>query len=475
MPEKRYTGRANRSASAGPEGQAREIALKVLKDLEEKNTYINLALNRVLNRLSLPDVERGLLTELVYGTMQRRDTLDWVLSHFLKQPPGDFTVWMRWILRLGVYQVLYLDRVPAAAAVDESVKLAHKYGHRGVAGLTNAVLRKVSAERENLPWPSREQDPVGHLSLQHAYPPWMVQRWLQRLGFEETEAFCLVGNVTPPLTVRTNTLRISRKELKQRLLLEGTASRECRYAPEGLQLQLSGKLTSLNCFREGLFQVQGEASMLVSALLNPQPGEAVLDLCSAPGGKTVHMGMLMENRGLIMAADLYPHRLKRVQESADRQGISIVQTERFDGRQIPDHLAENFDRILLDVPCSGLGVLRRKSDIKWRRLPEDIHVLHLLQKELLSAAYRALKPGGVLLYSACTLEPEETEQVIREFLATEQTSEPALLSPLLPPDLVAAEKEAGIVEFWPQKTDLDGFFIAKIRKKGPPGQEPELP
>ncbi len=463
--KKRLTAREDARAP-GQEEQAREIALQVLKDLEERQAYANLVLSRVLNRVSLPGNERSLLTELVHGTIQRRNTLDWVLQRFLKHPLDKLTPWIRTILRLGVYQILYLDRVPDAAAVDESVKLAQRYGHKGVAGLTNAVLRKVSASKESLPWPSRDTHPESYLSLYYSYPLWMVQRWLRRLGWVEAEALCISGNKAPPLTVRTNTLRNTRKELIHTLQQEGVASQECRYVPEGLHLQLAGNLSALKSFQEGLFQVQGESSMLISHLLNPQPGDRVLDVCSAPGGKTVHMGLLMQNRGEIRASDLYPQRLKLVQEAAARQGVSIVRTEPLDGRQMPAHYHERFDRILLDVPCSGLGVIRRKSDLKWNRQPEDIVALQLLQEELLTAAYRALKPGGVLVYSACTLEPEETDQVVQAFLGSEPSSEPALLAPLLPPGLVEAEKEAGIVRLWPHKDDLDGFFIAKIRKDG---------
>ncbi len=448
----------------GTDQQAREIALRVLKDLEEKQTYANLAMNKVLNRLSLSGVERALLTELVYGTTQRRNTLDWVLSLFLKQPLDKLTTWIRNILRLGVYQILFLDRVPEMAAVDESVKLAHKFGHKGVAGLTNAVLRKVSAEKNALPWPSKVEQPEEYLSIYHAYPLWMVQRWLSRLGFEETEALCRSGNEAPPLTVRTNTLRISKKELKKELIHEGVESRDCRYSPFGLYLSLKGNLTGLKSYQEGLFQVQGESSMLVSPLLNPQPGDYVLDACSAPGGKAVHMGMLMNNQGKIVASDLYAQRLKLVNDAAERQGVSIISTERFDGRNIPSHLKGQFDRVLLDVPCSGLGVIRRKSDLKWRREPKDIPALQSLQMELLRETYSALKPGGVLVYSACTLEPEETDQVIEWFLSKEQSARPALLSPLLPRELADAETEEGILKLWPHKTNLEGFFIAKIRK-----------
>jgi 16S rRNA (cytosine967-C5)-methyltransferase len=447
------------------ETNAREAALVILKEVEEKEAYLNLVLNRVLSRRSFPPAERSLLTELAYGVIQHLHTLDWVISLYSTRSLEKLTPWIRNILRMGTYQLLYLERIPEAAAVDEAVKLAHRYGHKGVAGLVNAVLRKISRAKDNLPWPSREQEPALYLSLRYAYPLWMVQRWIKNLGAEAAEAHCSAGNRRPPLTIRTNTLRLSREELQRVLQAEGTGSRECRYAPEGLYLKLAHSLVELKSFQQGLFQVQGESSMLAAPLLNPQPGELVLDLCSAPGGKTIHLAALMKNQGRIIAADLYPHRLKLVQAAAERQGIQIIQTENIDGRSLPSEWQGTFQRVLLDVPCSGLGVIRRKGDLKWRRRPEDIASLSQLQMQLLRSAFQALCSGGVLLYSACTTEPEETTEVINKFLAQERLAQPVMLSPFLPQELHAEEKIAGQIFLWPAQHNLDGFFLARIRKK----------
>ncbi|MGI6308910.1 MAG: 16S rRNA (cytosine(967)-C(5))-methyltransferase RsmB [Dethiobacteria bacterium] len=447
------------------ETNAREAALVILKEVEEKEAYLNLVLNRVLSRRSFPPAERSLLTELAYGVIQHLHTLDWVISLYSTRSLEKLTPWIRNILRMGTYQLLYLERIPEAAAVDEAVKLAHRYGHKGVAGLVNAVLRKISRSKDNLPWPSREQEPALYLSLRYAYPLWMVQRWIKNLGAEAAEAHCSAGNRRPPLTIRTNTLRLSREELQRVLQAEGTGSRECRYAPEGLYLKLAHSLVELKSFQQGLFQVQGESSMLAAPLLNPQPGELVLDLCSAPGGKTIHLAALMKNQGRIIAADLYPHRLKLVQAAAERQGIQIIQTENIDGRSLPSEWQGTFQRVLLDVPCSGLGVIRRKGDLKWRRRPEDIASLSQLQMQLLRSAFQALCSGGVLLYSACTTEPEETTEVINKFLAQERLAQPVMLSPFLPQELHAEEKIAGQIFLWPAQHNLDGFFLARIRKK----------
>lgn len=444
---------------------ARDGALVVLREVELQDAYVNLALNRVLGRSALSPRDRALLTELSYGVLQRLNTLDWILSLYLERPLQQLTPWIRNILRLGAYQLCYLQRIPATAAVNEAVKQAHHYGHQGVAGLVNAVLRKIGNGGETLPWPDQRRNPDHYLSLCYSYPLWMVQRWLAELGLKETEALCAAGNEPAPLTVRTNTLRLTRPELIKKLAQEGVAAEELHYAPAGLRLKLGGRLEEMESFRRGLFQVQGEASMLVAPLLNPRPGETVLDLCSAPGGKTVHLAMLMENKGTIIAADLHPHRLKLVEGAARRQGVEIICPEKLDGRDIPVDKQGFFHRVLLDVPCSGLGVLRRKADLKWRRQPEDIEALVVLQDQLLRGAFSALRPGGVLLYSACTFEAEETVDVIKRFLSEEPDASLSLLAPLLPEPLRAEEKEAGMLRLWPHRHGLDGFFMARIRKK----------
>jgi len=443
---------------------ARSYALKILKEVEE-GAYANLALNRLLSRLSLAEEERALLTGLSYGVLQRLNTLDWVLSLFLTSPLENLTPWIRNILRLGAYQLLYLDRIPSAAVVDESVKLAYRFGHKGVAGLVNAVLRKIIRAGEDIPWPSRDDNPSFYLSIVYSYPLWIVRRWIGQMGFDEAEQLCSTNNQVPPLTVRTNTLKTTREKLRELLKEEGVGAEFCRYAPEGLTLELTKKLVNLTSFKEGLFQVQGEASMLVAPLVDPKPGESVLDLCSAPGGKALHMAMLMENKGTIVAADLYPHRLRLLQETMKRQDIEIIRTEKLDGRTICAKKHASFQRVLLDVPCSGLGVIRRKGELKWRRKEQDIFSLAKLQAELLRSAFQALQPGGVLVYSACSTEPEETKDVIQRFLKQEPLAAPDLPAILLPPELRAQEKGEGMVRLQPHEHGLDGFFLARIRKK----------
>jgi 16S rRNA (cytosine967-C5)-methyltransferase len=458
-------GNEDENENRNKKENARGYALKLLKEIEE-GAYANIVLNRLLSRISLIEEERSFLTELFYGVLQRLNTLDWILSLYLTSPLDKLTPWIRNILRLGVFQLLYLKRIPASAAVDESVKLALRFGHKGVAGLVNAVLRKVDRLKEEIPWPSRSGDPFLYLSLVYSFPLWIVRRWIGQMGLDEAEKLCQANNAVPPLSIRTNTLKTTPGRLKVLLEEEGIKADPCRYAPEGLVLHLTKRLTSLDSFQEGLFQIQGEASMLVAPLVNPRAGERVLDLCSAPGGKTLHMAMLMGNKGRILAADMYPHRLELLEKMMKRHNIKIVRTEKLDGRSISSSEYGSYDRVLLDVPCSGLGVVRRKGELKWRRKEEDIFSLARLQADLLRCAFKALKPGGVLVYSACSTEPEETREIIYAFLQEESSASLALLAPLLPEELRSQEKEEGTIYFYPHKHGLDGFFMARIRKKG---------
>ncbi len=443
---------------------ARSYALRILKEVEE-GAYANIALNRLLNKISPTEEERSFLTELCYGVLQRLNTLDWILSFYLTSPLEKLTPWIRNILRLGVFQLLYLERVPASAAVDEAVKLAMRFGHKGVAGLVNAVLRKVSQAREEIPWPSRSADPPLYLSLVYSFPLWIVRRWIRQMGLDEAEELCRANSIQPPLSIRSNTLKTTPHKLKALLEEEGVKADFCRFASEGLVLRLSKKLTDLNSFREGLFQVQGEASMLVAPLVNPKAGDRVLDLCSAPGGKTLHMAMLMGNEGEIVAGDLYPHRLRLLQRAMEQQGVKIVRVEKLDGRVISSGKYGLFDRVLLDVPCSGLGVVRRKGELKWRRKEQDIPMLAGLQADLLRNAFKALKPGGVLVYSACSTEPEETREIIFRFLEEEPSAGLALLEPLLPQELQLRGRPHARVHhkilpaiIWILRSRSDGFI-----------------
>jgi 16S rRNA (cytosine967-C5)-methyltransferase len=390
---------------------ARELALQLLMAIETGRVYPGLALERSLGRGSFTPADRHLITELVQGVTRARNTLDWALAAYLRRPLDSVPPPIRNALRLGAYQMLYLDRIPAAAACDESVKLARRYGHRGTAGLVNAVLRRLA--RAGLPpLPDIDVDPVGHLSLAHHHPPWLVERWLDRMGREATLALLAANNRPAPTSIRVNRLRAVPAVLQHELEVLGIMVTRSALLPEGLLLASPPPLRSLAAFREGRFQVQDESSMLAAWVVNPQPGWLVVDACAAPGGKATHLAELMGDRGQVVAIDPSAARLRLVTEAADRLGLRSIRAVHGDARDMARLVPESADAILVDAPCSGLGTLRRRSDLRWARQAGDLASLAELQLSLLAAAASRVKPGGVLVYSTCSTEPEENEQVV---------------------------------------------------------------
>jgi 16S rRNA (cytosine967-C5)-methyltransferase len=442
---------------------AREAALQALYRVERDGAFLNLVMPPLLKKL--PPPERALARELASGTIRRCNTLDWTLGLFLKRPLGELTAWMRNLLRLAAYQLLYLERIPPHAAVDEAVKLARRYGHRGVAGLANAVLRRLAAAGKDLPWPDPALRPVEHLALQESHPPWLVERWLRRFGPEETRLLCQANNSPPLPALRPNLLRTGPAELKEILAAEGVPAHISPRLPGVLLAKPERPVSSLDSFRKGLFTVQGESSILVAPLLQPQAGERIVDLCSAPGGKSTHLAELMEDCGLVTAADLHAHRLRLVEQAARRLGLTSIETLLADGRRIGSAGLQPPHRILVDAPCSGLGVIRRLPELKWRRRPADLARLSCLQLELLGAAAALLRPGGLLLYSVCTFEPEETAAVADAFSAAHPLFRLEPLDFLLPPALREDGSAApGGIFIYPHRHGMDGFFMALWRK-----------
>lgn len=447
---------------------AREAAYRVLWEIEE-GAFANLALDEFLRREpGMKAVDKGFLTELVYGTVKHRTRLDWLINATVKKVEK-LALGPRLLLRLSYYQLLFMDRVPAFAVTNEAVKLARKLFNPGVASLINGVLRNYLRRPQNVVWPDREKDPLTYLEVIYSHPRWMLERWLKRYGWEDTVRLCEYNNAPAELWIRANTLRCTPEELAERLTTEGCAVKRSRRVQEGLLLESAPSLAGLSSFGEGLFTVQDESSMLVAYALRPEPGAEALDLCAGPGGKTTHLAQMMQNQGVILACDLHEHRTKLIEENARRLGVTIIQTLVGDASILHLQLDRQYPYVLVDAPCSGLGVLRRRPDARWRKKPEEIKELAALQQKILASAYQLLAPGGRLVYSTCTLEPEENTEVMREFLQQHPDLSVVDLTGFFPYEAKAAGEKAelrqGQRQFLPFRDGMEGFFIAAVQKR----------
>ncbi len=441
----------------------RQAACSLLLRIEREGCYADQLMDRELEAGGLSGPDRGLFAELVFGVLRRRGTLDHLLSHLVSQPLPRLETQLLILLRVGLYQLVYLDRIPPSAAVNESVKLA-KAAIPRASGLVNAVLRSYLRRGNQIPFPDPEQLPAESIAARHSHPLWLVRRWIDQLGTEEAEALAEALSRQPSLTLRANTLRITRDDLVTRLADSGIRATPCRFSPHGIQVAGRHQIASLPGFREGLFAVQDEASQMAGLLLDPRPGERVLDACAAPGGKATHLAQLMADQGELVAADVSASKLPLISDSARRMGLTIIATRRADLLEGAPFPAESFDRILLDAPCSGLGVIRRNPEAKWRLGPQDVTRLAATQQRMLTNAFRMLKPGGRLLYSTCSTSREENEGVLEEFLVRHGDGTLEDLNRLFPSwsELFTGE---GMLRSWPHCHDMDGFFAARLRKR----------
>lgn len=450
------------SAAGSNTSNPRQAACKLLLRLQKEGGHADRLMDQELlhGRLSGPD--RALFAELVFGVLRRQGTLDHILTGLVNQPLAKLELQVLILLRLGLYQLIYLDRIPESAAVNESVKLVKLILPRA-SGLVNAVLRNFLRHKDTITFPDPVAAPVASVAARHSQPSWLVKKWFSQLGEKETELMAEASSLQPPLTIRTNTLKISRTELLEKFSDNGITALPCRYSPLGIQLEGRHYIPGLPGFREGLYAVQDEASQMVAMFLDPQPGERILDACAAPGGKATHLAQLMENRGELLALDISAAKLATVREAAERLGCSIIATRKTDLMQSTALPQNVFDRLLLDAPCSGLGVLRRNPEAKWRLTADDISRLAANQKILLKNAIRLLKSGGVMIYSTCSTDPEENEAVVQEVLSGNKGYHLENLNQLFP-DLATLFTSEGMFRAWPHRHGMDGFFAAKIRK-----------
>lgn len=444
---------------AGP-APARAVALEILERVETTGAYADRLLDVRPRRAGLDLRDRALVTEIVLGTLRWQRWLDWHLVRASHRPLDGLDSWVRTLLRLTAYQLAFLERVPPWAAVHDAVELAKRRRPPWAAAYVNGVLRALSGQARPWPEPSAA-DPVEALALRVSHPTWLVRAWWARYGPDETAALGRALNEPAPVVLRVNTLRATPAAVLGALGRAGVRARPGRFAPEAVVLEDGGDPRELGPLREGLATVQDEAAILVGHALGPRPGETVADVCAAPGTKTTHLAALMENRGRLVAADPHARRLGLLRTACARLGVTIVEAHAAEAGALAGALGPVCDRVLVDAPCSNLGVLRRNPDGKWRRRPEDLGPLAATQGAILDAAAGLVRPGGVLVYATCSLEPEENEAVVAAFRARR----PAFVPDPLPPSVPAACRSApAVLTMLPHRHGSDGFTAHRLRR-----------
>jgi len=443
-----------------PARDARTVAHDVLVRVETEAAFADRLLGARLESLSRAD--RALASELVYGALAWQGRLDHHLGQLVRGSVASLDPPVRAALRLGLYQLLFLDRVPAYAAVDASVRLAHRRG-RGAAGLVNAVLRRAAREgRAGLTLPDASADPIDRLAVEWSHPRWLVARLADEIGLEELPALLAAHNRSGEVTVRVNQLRTTGETLIRDLAAHGMHAAPARWADGALALERgAGALRSLPPFRDGHFAFQGEASQLVTLLLGTRPGACVLDACAAPGGKTVQAAAAAAPGGRVVALDVQAGGVRRIAVEATRLGLGAVHPVVADARRPP--LRGTFDAVLVDAPCSGLGTLRRHPELRWRRREDDLGRLAILQGQLLAGAAPLVRPGGTLVYAVCTPMRAETDDVVARFLGAHPRFARESAAPYLPARAAALVSADGTLRTWPHRHDLDAFFAARLR------------
>lgn len=438
----------------------RRAALESLIACEKHDKFTNLEINASLARKDLSDKDKALYTALVYGVAERTITLDYIISKLSSRPVAGIDSETLNIIRLGLYQMIYLDRIPVHAAVSESVNLSQKHS----SGFVNAVLRAFLRDKDSIKFPRRDVDLLEYLSMKYSSPVWLCRLWTEKYGAETAEKLLESSVRTPKLSLRVNTLKASVSDVLNKLLADGIPARLSGWCDDMLVIDGSYPVSEMPGLGDGSFYVQDESSGICVDVLSPEPGDTLLDSCAAPGGKTISSAMKMNNNGHIVSCDLKKNKLNLIDKSCSLFGIGIVQSAVCDGKIFNPEFAGRFDKVLCDVPCSGLGVISKKPDIRYKN-PADIELLPHIQFDILKNCSHYVKRGGTLVYSTCALNPDENENVVSRFLAGNDSFEPCDFSVSGIPHDGALHSDAGTMTLFPHITETDGFFIAKMKRK----------
>lgn len=438
--------------------KAREIALKVLCDIEDNNNYSNIAINKHFKNLEITNQDRGLATELIYGVVENKYYLDYIIDKLSKIKTQKLSTYVKILLRMGIYQIAFLDSISEYAAVNETVNLVKKYDNRS-SGFVNAILRNIIRNKKDV-LDINIDSKIMYLSTKYSYSPWMIKDWIKNFGEEFTEDLLEANNEKPSIYLRTNTLKITRDELINKLEERDIKAFKVLTVEEAIRVENLKNIENNDLFKEGLFTIQDISSMIVGKVINPKKNSLVLDVCSAPGGKSTHLATLMNNTGKVIARDVFEHKLKLINSTVSRLGLTNVEIESFDASEIDNNSIDKFDYVLADVPCSGLGIIRRKPEIKYKAKAE-LKDLPSIQSKILDNASKYVKVGGMLVYSTCTIQDIENINVINDFLKNNDNFE------LVPIDEINVDldnQDKGYLKIYPNIHGMDGFFISKLRR-----------
>lgn len=442
----------------------RETILDILLRIDGESGFSHLIIDREIKARDISERDTGLLTEIVYGTLQRKITLDFYLEKYLN-PNKKVKPWVKMLVRMSIYQMVFLDKVPDHAIIHEAVEIAKRRGHKGISGLVNGIMRNI--QRNGLPDTTKITNPTKRISIETSHPEWLVERWIDMYGFDTTKQMCTANLERKLTSVRVQPMKISREKAMGRLEEQGFDVHESMFSEQGIVIN-NGNVLHSSLFKEGYVTIQDQSSMLVTEMLGLERDMTVLDACSAPGGKVTHIAEKMVDQGKIHAYDLHAKKAKLLHEKADKLHLSIIEAKQGDARKLQDlHADESFDRILVDAPCSGLGVIRVKPEIKYNKQESDIHNLAQIQLDILSGVAPLLKKNGRLMYTTCTVDKEENNQVVSHFLKTHPEYEidqtffdelPAFLRQ------TKGVSEEGL-QLFPQTFETDGFFLTRFVKK----------
>ena len=428
----------------------RELVLDILLEVNEKEQYSHLVIRDVLNKYQyLEKQERAFLTRLAEGTIEHMLEMDFIINSFSKVKVNKMKPLIRNLLRMSVYQLKYMDSIPDAAVCNEAVKLARKRGFGQLRGFVNGVLRNIARELSHLQYPDEKLEPVRFLEVTYSVPAWMVEQWMRDFGYEQTKKICASFLQERPITIRTNLTKISPEELKERLEAEGVTVKEIQKLSYAFEISGYDYLQALNCFEEGLFYVQDISSMMVAEMAAPEKGNYIIDVCAAPGGKSSHLAEKMEGTGMVEARDLTEYKVSLIEENKERHGLENLNAVQMDATVYDPASEEKADILVCDLPCSGLGVMGKKTDIRYKMSSEKQKDLVQLQRQILDTVHTYVKKGGTLIYSTCTIHKDENAGNVAWFVEKY-------------PEFEVLSSE----QMFPGGEYHDGFFIAKLVRKG---------